>query len=100
MGDVHSLFTDTMIALKVGNILMERGEGFLHVSSYIAQSMESYYHQMPNTLWTIVCSFVGYNKNGHKIDISRVPMIANNDVGGTSPKNMVHLTQMMVADRA
>ena len=26
-------------------------------------------------------------------------MIANNDVGGTSPKNMVHWTQMMAADK-
>jgi hypothetical protein len=49
-------------------------------------------HYLPRTTWRFVEAIVGYDKNYH-IDLGDLPMMARNDVGGTSTKNMMHWTQ-------
>ena len=56
-------------------------------------------HYAPYSVYTSVCSCIGFNKKGLKVDMNRVSMILNNDMGGTSTKNMMHWTQMVKADK-
>jgi len=51
-------------------------------------------HFFARTSWSIVQSFVGYDKKVH-LDLTFMPMMARNDVGGTSAKNLLHWTQNM-----
>ena len=49
-------------------------------------------HLVPRTTWTIVEGIVGVDQEFH-IDLARMPMMARNDVGGTSTKNLLHWIQ-------
>jgi hypothetical protein len=51
-------------------------------------------HYFPRFVWNIVGALEGFDKKTH-IDIGNVPMMARNDVGGTSLKNMQHWIQMV-----
>lgn len=53
----------------------------------------------PRTVWAFVESICGFNRKLH-VDLARMPMMANNDIGGTSAKNLMHWVQMERADRA
>jgi pimeloyl-ACP methyl ester carboxylesterase len=45
--------------------------------------------KLPRTVWSFVESIVGYDKVSH-MDPSRMPMMAQNDVGGTGTPNLRH----------
>lgn len=46
-------------------------------------------HFLPRFVWNIVEGIVGFDKAYH-IDMAYMPMMARNDVGGTSTKNLMH----------
>jgi hypothetical protein len=46
---------------------------------------------LPRTVWAFVEAIVGFDKVSH-IDNGRMPMMARNDVGGTSTVNLKHWT--------
>ena len=48
----------------------------------------------PRVSWWVTSCFGGFDQEVH-VDISRIPMMANNDIGGTSAKNVLHWTQMI-----
>lgn len=52
-------------------------------------------HLFPHSVWTMVSVLCGYNEKAIQIDMARLPMMANNDVGGTSAKNGLHWQQMV-----
>lgn len=49
---------------------------------------------VPRTTWTVVQSIVGFDEVSHMSE-ARMPMMARNDVGGTSTTNLKHWDQMM-----
>lgn len=53
---------------------------------------------VPRTFWKIVQTFTGFNDKLH-VDLERVPMLAKNDVGGTSMKNIKHFMQVIGTKR-
>jgi hypothetical protein len=53
---------------------------------------------IPRTAWTVVEFLVGYDNTLH-LDLRQMPMLARNDVGGTSTKNLFHWTEMMRTKR-
>jgi hypothetical protein len=48
----------------------------------------------PHVSWTVAECFGGFD-NGLHINLSRIPMMANNDIGGSSTKNIMHWAQMI-----
>jgi len=46
-------------------------------------------HLLPRTIWSVVSALVGFDLETH-IDLVELPMMARDDVGGTSTKNMMH----------
>lgn len=49
---------------------------------------------IPRTTWTFVQGLTGMDAVSH-LDLARMPMMARNDVGGTSTRNMAHWAQLV-----
>jgi len=49
-------------------------------------------HLTPHYVWNFVQTIVGFDRKSH-IDYDKLPMMSQNDVGGTSSKNMMHWCQ-------
>jgi len=58
----------------------------------ISKLAEPILHFLPRFVWNIVEGLVGYDAMYH-IDLSYLPMMGRNDVGGTSSKNLMHWIQ-------
>ena len=58
---------------------------------HIAQYLVKYF---PRLSWWVTSCFGGFTEYIN-VDIKRIPMMANNDIGGTSSKNMMHWAQMI-----
>ncbi len=54
---------------------------------------------VPRTTWAFVEGICGYNLENSHIDMTRMSLMARLDTGGTSAKNMLHWTQMSLADK-
>jgi hypothetical protein len=54
--------------------------------------MEPVIHFLPRTIWAVISGMVGFDVATH-IDYGQLPMMARNDVGGTSSKNTMHWFQ-------
>ena len=52
--------------------------------------MQYVIHFMPRTMYSALCANSGFDKKLH-IDLGNLPMLTNNDMGGTSSKNLLHL---------
>ena len=55
-------------------------------------------HYIPRTTWAVIGSVVGYDFSNH-MDFGRIPMFANNDIGGTGTMNLRHWEQNMKSGR-
>lgn len=53
---------------------------------------------IPRTVWAFVEMIVGLDSSSH-IDLSRVPVMARNDLGGTSTKNVYHLARCVIDNK-
>lgn len=74
--------------LHIADLLYEYFNDFLYlptVSTYAIPIL----HHLPRFVWNIVEGIVGFDKVYH-IDLAELPMMARNDVGGTSTKNLMH----------
>jgi len=78
----------------VAEYLHEEMDNVLYLPGFFAGIGTYFCSFMPRTVWNGVQSIVGYDRQPH-IDLGQLPMMARNDVGGTSTKNMVHWVQMI-----
>lgn len=63
--------------------------GVLTVGKETTDFLQVVARYFPKSIWILLESLCGFDET-LKIDLSRVPMIANNDMGGTSAKNIEH----------
>jgi hypothetical protein len=55
----------------------------------ISPLFEPVIHFLPRTIWAVISALVGFDLEYH-IDLGELPIMARNDVGGTSTKNTMH----------
>lgn len=77
--------------LEIPDLLYDYFKAFLYVPN-IAADFEPFIHFLPRTVWNVVEALVGFDASYH-IDLGELPMMARNDVGGTSSKNIMHWFQ-------
>jgi len=74
--------------LDIADLLYDYLNDFLYIPNLSAYAIPLL-HYLPRTVWNVVEGIVGFDKNYH-IDLAQMPMMARNDVGGTSTKNIMH----------
>lgn len=77
-----------MNLLDIPDLLYHYFKDFLYVPN-ISPYFEPVLHFLPRTVWNVVEALVGFDAAYH-IDLGELPMMARNDVGGTSTKNTMH----------
>jgi len=74
--------------LDIADLLYDYFNDFLYIPTLSTYAIPIL-HALPRTVWNIVEGIVGYDAAYH-IDLAELPMMARNDVGGTSSKNLMH----------
>lgn len=71
---------------------MDDGTSILYEKSIVPWIGTYFANMFPRLLWSIVQMVVGDNEHPYKprIEYANLPKMANNNVGGTSTKNLVH----------
>ena len=94
-GNLHSALIDTFDKFLAPEFAFSFMDGILYfhdiIFSHAAQYLVRYF---PRVSWWVTSCFGGFDKQYH-VDINRIPMMANNDLGGTSAKNVMHWSQMI-----
>lgn len=86
----------TMLNLfEVPDLLAEYFNTFLYVPA-MADWGVPFLHYFPRFVWAFIEGVVGFDKELH-MDLAQLPMMARNDLGGTSSKNIMHWVQMIRA---
>lgn len=78
----------TLDLLEIAELFYNYFKSFLYFP-VISPYLEPILHQLPNFVWNLVEAMCGFDMTFH-IDLAELPMMARNDVGGTSSKNMMH----------
>jgi len=93
VGHQESALVTCLDLLDIADLLYHHFPHFLYIPT-IAPKFEPILHLLPRFVWNIVEALVGYDATYH-VDLSFLPMMARNDVGGTSTKNMMHWIQLI-----
>lgn len=96
VGNSQSIAAKTMDLLQIPEIMYELKDSILYMPN--AVKMSPLLHFFPRLTWSFVQTITGFNSELH-VDLSAMPMMAANDVGGTSTKNMLHWIQMIRTKR-
>lgn len=91
----NSVLVNTLQLLEVPDILVCYVDSFLYVPGFNEMGT-IFLHSFPRFIWNFVQTVVGFDKTLH-LDLGMLPMMGQNDVGGTSTKNLFHWVQMMRA---
>ncbi|CDW75411.1 lysosomal acid lipase cholesteryl ester hydrolase-like [Stylonychia lemnae] len=81
----------TLDLLEIPDLLLEYFWDLLYLPS-IAPVAAPFLHFFPRTVWNFIQTLVGFDKVYH-INLGTLPMMARNDVGGTSTKDLMHWIQ-------
>lgn len=73
-------------------------DAVLYVNNILTQAGQVLTRYFPHLTWTVIGCFGGFDDSLH-VNLKRIPMMVNNDVGGTSSKNMMHWAQMVRSGR-
>jgi len=73
-------------------------DAVLYVHNIFTEAAQILTRYLPHVTWTIGECFGGFD-DGINVNLRRIPMMANNDVGGSSTKNMMHWAQMVRSGR-
>ena len=92
VGNVKSAMTQTLDMLEAPEFGMLSNLGVLTVSKEITDLMQTFVRYLPRTIWEFTSALCGFDDT-LKVDLARLPMMANNDMGGTSAKNILHWAQ-------
>lgn len=101
MAETHlnGIFTKFVVKFGLDHYLFSRCKSVLvlepeSVTGWLVNAISPYVLRLfPRTTWTFVQGIVGVNDESH-MDNQRMPMMAKNDVGGTSCTNMAHWFQI------
>lgn len=83
-----SVLTTLVDKLEIAELLHYYLDGLLQQSFLPAYGVYGL-HYFPRVSLNFICALVGYDREQH-IDLSFLPMMARNDIGGTSTKDMLH----------
>ncbi|CDW91414.1 carboxylic ester hydrolase [Stylonychia lemnae] len=97
IGETKSVAAKTLDLLKIPDFLYEFLDHVLYLPN-LSGLGQPLLRTFPRSSWMMVQSIVGYDDKYH-IDLATLPMMAINDVGGTSTKNMLHWIQMLRSKR-
>jgi len=84
--------------LKIPDLMYKLKDSVLYLPLDLQQYSSPFFHFFPRSSWNFVQTIVGFDEEFH-VDLSALPMIATNDVGGTSTKNLLHWIQMIRTKR-
>ncbi len=73
-------------------------DAVLYVHSIFTQIAQYLARYFPHLTWTVGECFGGFDDGLH-VNLKRIPMMANNDIGGSSTKNVMHWAQMLRSGR-
>lgn len=94
-GNLHSALIDTLDKIQGPEIAFTFLDAMLYFREiYITHAAQYLVKYFPRLSWWVCSCFGGFGENIN-VEISRIPMMANNDIGGTSTKNMMHWSQMI-----
>ncbi len=85
----NSPIITTAIKLQIAQLMQGYLGSILYWPGILSNVGVPFIHWFPRTTWAIVQGIVGFDSTSH-IDYTQLPMMARNDVGGTSIKNLVH----------
>jgi len=88
VGYQESALLTALDLLNIADLFYEYFKSFLYFP-HITKIAESLIHLLPRTVWAVASALCGYDIGLH-ISLQELPMMARNDVGGTSTKNMMH----------
>jgi len=91
VGHQESALLTALDLLNIADLFYEYFKTFLYFP-HITKIAEPVIHLLPRTVWAICSALCGYDTGLH-ISLEELPMMARNDVGGTSTKNMMHWLQ-------
>lgn len=97
VGKQTSSLITTLDLLEIADLFYEYFNDFLYLPS-ISNIAVPVLHALPRMVWNIVEWIVGFDAEYH-IDLAYMPMMARNDVGGTSTKNLMHWIQNVRTDK-
>lgn len=72
--------------------------GYNWIYTFINEISPRFLQLVPRTTWMFVQAIVGFDNRSH-VDIGRMPMMARNDVGGSSTVNLKHWAQLVKTKR-
>lgn len=73
---------------------MKHYKAVMHVRVHVVDLARFLARHFPRTALVFVQSICGINEKQH-VDPSRIPVMASNDMGGTSVKNILHWKQLL-----
>jgi hypothetical protein len=88
IGESKSIAAKTLDLLKIPDFLNDYTNNILYLPN-LSGLGKPLLRTFPRSSWNMVQSIVGFDDNYH-IDLATLPMMAVNDVGGTSSKNVLH----------
>lgn len=88
VGDTTSIAARTLDLLKIPDFLYEYLDHLFYLPN-LSSLGQPVLRNFPRSSWNIVQTIVGFDDKYH-IDLGTLPMLATNDVGGTSTKNILH----------
>ena len=92
-GEIHAPILDTLVAMRLPEFFESHLlRKVLHLSPETLLIGEFAVKLLPRTTWAFVEGICGFNQDKTHIDMSRMSLMAINDVGGTSAKNLLHWT--------
>ena len=94
VGNSTSSVANLMKVFNIADLLYRCAKSLLNIPPRITVHFQPLMQLFSRTSWNFVQSIVGFDDQIH-IDLANLPLIAQNDVGGTSTKNLVHWSQMM-----
>ena len=77
--------------LELPDLVYHSMSSFMYIP-VVPEFFQPAIHYFTRTVNSFICGLVGYDHTLH-IDLSYLPMLSRNDVGGTSSKNLLHWIQ-------
>ena len=74
--------------INIAKVFYEFYDYFLYIPSFPTYGT-TIIHYLPRFTWTLIGMIFGFDNQLH-VDLGRLPMLARNDLGGTSAKNLYH----------
>eukprot|EP00347_Sterkiella_histriomuscorum_P019192 403342583 len=91
--DIPSIAAKMLDLLRIPDLFYEHFNHILYLPN-LSSLGQPLLRTFPRTSWNVVQAITGFDDNYH-IDLANLPMMAQNDVGGTSTKNTLHWIQMI-----